>query len=352
LLHRPIQPQQRDAKELADILKNEGLAPRRIAALERFIRDNPDSAALPQAYSSLVAVLAVVDHKKAFTVADEALAKLTDVGPRNSIYSAKFQLLSREKNDKGIRQLGAKVLREETNWQILQTAAQFDKNGSVALLEKAIAERQKVPGATARLRYDLLSWLYAQSLRQAKRNDEAVKIALPVVEQQRTSVADLGRAPSGDLTPAFIDGMRRSLANNCTELATTLEDAGEHQKALDYLAVADGAGDETIWGRVAVTEELRIRIYTALGQPDQALDRYARLYAARFDITVRDQIVDLARMAGRDPQSIFDRAREVRRAHAVAIKPFALQTLDRGTATLDTITAGSKVTLVNFFFPT
>lgn len=46
----PIQRQSGDVQELASILENEGEAKRRIAALERFIRDNPDSPALPQAY--------------------------------------------------------------------------------------------------------------------------------------------------------------------------------------------------------------------------------------------------------------------------------------------------------------
>jgi hypothetical protein len=33
-----------------------------------------------------------------------------------------------------------------------------------------------------------------------------------------------------------------------------LEDAGEHQKALDYLTVADGAGDETAQGKERTLE--------------------------------------------------------------------------------------------------
>jgi hypothetical protein len=63
------------------------------------------------------------------------------------------------------------------------------------------------------------------------------------------------------------------------------------------------------------------------------------------------KIETLARQAGRLPGEFIERARQMRRGQAKLFKPFeSLRTVEGDVRTFEDVR--SKVTLVNFFFPT
>jgi tetratricopeptide (TPR) repeat protein len=345
-------------KKLDEIMKGtEGrLDPARLVPqLEQFIRDNPDYPRLQRAYSSLL-MFAGMDSsnpERTLALADEALAKYPEnPSIRSSAIRAKLLALRAQKKDDAIKELGRKILESETDPVLLQSAAQADKADSLKLLDKAIAERKKNPSPTASPTLSDLTWSYAQSLGQAGRKDEAFKLYMETVEEAKKNIAELEALPKEDPKRAPLTMLRMNLGSRYQTLAKLLADAGDYQKALDYVDLSQQSGGDEPLGGTARYEEVRAGIYAKMGKPELELESYAKSFAVRMDIKTRDKIREVATKNGKKPDEVLERARQIRKQNAVTIKGFELKTLDGPVVTLDSIRSKAKATLVNFFFPT
>jgi tetratricopeptide (TPR) repeat protein len=220
------------------------------------------------------------------------------------------------------------------------------------LIEKALAERQKNLNPTAMPTMNDLRWSYARSLLQAGRKEEALKLAADVMEETKKSIAEMEALPEDDPNRRPLAAAQRNMRSRYWSAASLFADAGEYQKAQDYLnLVEQGAGDNVLNGPDSL-ETRRADIYAKMGRPDLALEGYARSFASRMDIEIRDKIVRLAAKTGNKSDDIFARARQIRNQGAVPVKDFELKTVEGTVETLGSIRSKAKVTLVNFFHPT
>ena len=348
----PASQQPSEAQKLLSEIMKERDAGKRAGQLEEFIKDNPDFANLTSAYSSLLTTLRTSNPERAMTLADEILAKYPDpkAAIRSIAYTAEFYALRSQKNEKGMEELGRKILESETSPSLLQSAAASDRANSLKLLEKAIAERQKDPSPTAAPALIDLRWAYAQSLGRTDRKDEALKLSLEVIEAAKKNAAELESLPSEDPQRRRLESARRVLRDRYQTISNMFSSAGQYETALKYLSVfEESAGDNALEGRAGL-EQQRAEIYAKMGKPELQMESYARSFAARMDIAMRDKIVKLAGELGKDPEAVFERARGIRKESAAPIKAFELKTAEGLVVTLDSVK--SKVTLVNFFFPT
>ncbi len=352
-------PQTEADKKLRAIMSPDGgtLRPELVAPqLDKFIRDNPDYPRLSTVYSNLLmfASMAPWDPDRVIAVADEAVAKYPDnKSLHGNAIRAKFGALKAQKKDGEISRLALKLLETERDPTILHVAADADEADSLKLLEKAVAERKKLStplGLSSDL--DDLTWSYAQALGRAGRKDEAMKLSLEAVEQSTKAVAQAEALPSASPGRSIrILMANRSLGSRYQGMANLLADAGEYDKALDYVALLERTpSEDSPPERRAQCEDLRARIYAKMGKPDLELESYAKSFAASMETKTRDKIRELAQKNGKKPEDIFARARGIRNENAQAIKPFELKTLDGQTIALGSLQASAI--LVNFFFPT
>ena len=335
-------------KRLAEIDKVQDTAKRR-ELLEKYIQENPKASNLDSAYSSLLSTLYGVDPARAVSLADEILARPRD--PKaflwKNAYMYKFLALQKQISD-----LGGKILETELDSWVLQRAADFDKEHSQKLFEKAIAEREKDSKKDSYPTVEELRFAYARKLSELGKKDKAVKEASRAIDLDLARVADVEALPKEDPKRRGLEEMRQRLAPNYRELASLLADTGEPQKALETLARADeliGSSGRAREMRPSI-EETRARIYANMGKTEEALESYARSFAFRMSDATRDKIRELAARSGRRAEDYFTRARQLRLASVEPFEPFELKTDEGKQASLDSLKG--KVTLVNFFFPT
>ncbi len=344
-------PQDEADNKLDQILSGGRDRPARIAQLEQFIHDYPNYPELDVAYMSLLMALSsptVADPPKVLAVADVVLAKFpANVSMRTTAYRMKLTVLRREAD---IRALAQKLLDAETDPGILRMAAQMDEADSVKLLEKALAERAKIAEPARAAAFENLDWLHVEALYRAGRSDEAIMRAPAIIERTRARQPN-GEAPAADnRARAQRLAQRRLLVTRSETLARWYRDAGDAERALAYLNLAQQSSDDDAREITAHYEPLRAAIYVRAGKRDLALESYVQAFAASMDVETRDRIRDLAALTGAKPQELFDRARAIRVKNATAIKAFELKTPDGGTIALDSLQA--KAIVLNFFFPT
>ncbi len=171
-----------------------------------------------------------------------------------------------------------------------------------------------------------------------------------IIERTRARQPN-GEAPAADnRARAQRLAQRRLLVTRSETLARWYRDAGDAERALAYLNLAQQSSDDDAREITAHYEPLRGAIYARAGKRDLALASYVQAFATSMDVETRDRIRDLAALTGAKPQELFDRARAIRVKNATAIKAFELKTPDGGTIALDSLQA--KAIVLNFFFPT
>jgi len=345
-------PRQSEALKALQAAMQEKDAAKRVTMLEAFIRDNPNSSALSTAYSFLLSALRTTDRDKADKLIDELLAKYTDPKSpiRRTAYSSKFMSLAAQKKTDEIHSLAQKVLDTETDPSLLVTLAMADKEFSAKLFEKAIAERIKDSNATASPTLEDLRWQYGQNLIRMGRKDEGLKLSLDVLEASKKAIAAAQALPANDPQKRRAEMLRRTLGSRYQSLSRVMAEAGDYPKALDYLDLSVPTDPMGAFESRPSLEMMRADIYQKMGKPDLQMESYTKAYAARMDASTRDKITDLAKKTGSAPEKAFARARKMRKNSATPIKPFELKSIEGKVTTLASVK--SKVTLINFFFPT
>lgn len=347
----PSSPQSEATKLLLAAMQEKDPA-KRVVALEAFIRDNPGSPMLSTAYSGLLATLRISDIDKAGKVAEDLLARYPDPNSpiRRTAYSSKFSILRVQKKTGEIHVLAQRILDEESDPAILVNAATMDQELAAKLFEKAIAERQKDENAVRPPTMDDIRWQYGQSLISAGRKDEGLKLAQSVLDAAAKDIAATEALPADDPQRRRAELLRRTLSSRSQTLSATLAAAGDYQKAIEYLDLSAPKDPMSALESRPSIEMRRAEIYQKMRKPDLQMDCYAKAYAARMDESTRNRILELAKKTGRNPEKVFALARKMRKADALPIKPFELKSIEGKVTTLASVK--SKVTLINFFFPT
>jgi tetratricopeptide (TPR) repeat protein len=347
----PASSQDAVSKAVTAALQEKDMA-KRAEALEAIIRDNPNSPQLSVVYSVYLSTLTSVDRDKAAMLADDLLVKFPDPKSpiRRAAYSNKFSALRIQKKTEEIHSLAQKVLDIETDPLLLLSAAGADDQLSAKLFEKAIAERAKDKNANASPNVDDLRWQYAQSLLRTPRKEEGMKMMQEVIDAGNKTIDDAEKLPAEDPARRRAETLKRTMGSRYQSLSRTLSEAGEYDKALQYLDLSIPKDPTSAFEGRSSNELLRADIYAKMNKPDLQMDSYAKAFAARMDKSISDKINELAKKTGADPEKVYDRARKLRKEGAMAIKPFELKSIEGKVTTL--ASAKGKVTLVNFFFPT
>src|SRR5213594_676958 len=126
-------------KRLAEIGKVQDDVKRR-ELLEKYIQENPKASNIDDAYGKLLGDIYKIDPVRTIQLADEILARPRDPESKlwKNAYRYKFLALQKQ-----IQELGRKVLETESDPSVLQTAANYDRENSPQLYEKAIGAREK-----------------------------------------------------------------------------------------------------------------------------------------------------------------------------------------------------------------
>jgi tetratricopeptide (TPR) repeat protein len=329
-------------KRLAEIDKVQDDAKRR-ELLERYIQESPKAPNLDDAYGRLLFALRKTDPHRAIALADEILARPRD--PKSRLWRAAYgtkvaslQLL--------IGQVTEKILSSESDPGLLANAAEFDKDRSLKLLEKAIAERAKNAETDAFPRLEDLHADHARKLSELGKKDEAVKEAARALELAEARVSAIEALPKDDPKRRNLESMKQGLARPRRDLASLLAETGEPEKALSQLARADQVGSDI---RPSI-EGLRARVYENMAKPDLALESYIRLYSYAMSASTYEKIRNVSPKSGKSADEAVRRARELRNGAAQPFEPFELKTAEGTPTSLKSIRG--KVTLVSFFFPT
>jgi hypothetical protein len=325
-----------------------------VPKLQQFIKENPDYPRLESVYSTLVAFASQLkdDPTKTLAIADEALARFpkTDSPVRPAAIRAKFAAYRNAKDNAGFAAFVLKIQETETSPALLEIAALNDQESAPKLLEKAISERRKNPDAAAAPTLDTLRSDYALILDRVGRRDEALRLSVEMKEETKKSLAELDALPRDDSRQQRRALLQLKLGRRCTNVAAMLSAAGKHQRALDYIALAEQCTPADERDFVSDYETQRAGIFAKMGKPALELDSRVAAFSARMEVATRDKIRDLSEKLGRSPDEAFARARELRAKRATPVRGFELKTPEGTTVTLDSLRA--KVTLVNFFFPT
>ena len=339
--------------ELIKSLREEKDVDKRVAALENFVRENPAFPRLETAYSRLLSTAGAskTNHEKALALAEEALQKFgkPEASVRVVATQTKYRALRELKRDDAIKKFSNTLLESEASPSILSAAAEEDEANAVRLLEKAIAERSKKEDKTAAPTLDNLRWDYAEALNDAGRKEEGVKLMQEVLEETRTAIADLEALPKDDPKRARERRLQSALGFRYEMLGRTFEKNGDYDKALEYVGMAEKHAANPL-ERKSGFELRRAGIYQKMGKPELEFESYVKAFAARMDKPNREKLLAAAEKNRVSEKEAYDRARKARRATAAAIEGFELKTLEGETRTLASFR--SKVTLLNFFFPT
>ena len=87
-------------------------------------------------------------------------------------------------------------------------------------------------------------------------------------------------------------------------------------------------------------------------RPDLELEAWVKVFANSMEPRARNRIRELAVVAGREPEQVLQRSRDLRARSATPVPGFNLKALDGPRVSLLSLTSKNKVTLFNFFFPT
>jgi tetratricopeptide (TPR) repeat protein len=338
--------------ELIKSLREEKDANKRAAAWEQFIRENPAFPRLDTVYSRLFSALNMAtNHEKALALAEEALQKFDkpDSSVRVMAVTTKYRALTQLKRDEAVKGFSRSLLESESNPSILSAAAERDAANARLLLEKAIVERGKKEDKNASPTLDTLRWNYAEAINDAGRKDEAVKLMRDILEETRKAIADLEALPKDDPARSRERRLRSVLGFRFESLSRTLEKNGDFEGAIQAIAAAEKHAANPL-ERKSSWELRRAGIYQKMGKPDLEFESHVRAFAARMDKPNREKLLASGEKNRVSEKEAYDRARKVRRETASAIAPFELKTLEGETRTLASFR--SKVTLLNFFFPT
>jgi hypothetical protein len=148
-----------------------------------------------------------------------------------------------------------------------------------------------------------------------------------VVEDTARRLAALEPVANDGFKRARVDSLREILADRCGELVPRCVAAGQQDVALRYLGMQQRAA-ATLLDRRPDFLGKAAEMYEKVGRPDLALDGFVRAMATRMDPATHDQIAQLARKTGRDPDDFYRRAKEMRTREAKPAYPFALVTAD------------------------
>jgi hypothetical protein len=341
---RAAREKEESDKRLAEIGKVQDEI-KRAELLEKYIRDYPKASNIDRAYSSLLATLYKTDAARTIAVADEILARPRD--PNSSVWKSayRYKFLALQKQ---ISELGNKILDVETDPGVLQSAADFDREHSSKLFERAIAERKKNPDNKIGPFLDELHLAFAGKLSELGKKDEALKEAELGFGIARARLAEMEALPKEERRR--LAGLKESLAYSYKDLASLYLETGEPQEGLEALAQAEKLAGASSRALQPSIEETRAKIQAGMGKTEEALESYTRSFSFRMSPAIRDKIRTLAAKTGKPAGDYFGRARELRRGNAEPFKAFTLKTDDGKPATLESLKG--KVTLVNFFFPT
>ncbi len=333
-------------KRLAEIGKVQDDGKRR-ELLEKYIQENPKAFNIDDAYDRLLSALYKIDPLRAIQVADEILARPRDPESklRKSAYRYKFQALQ-----KLIQDFGREVLETESDPSVLQTAANYDRENSPQLYEKAIGEREKdaKPGFYPSLS-DLHS-AYARRLSELGRKQDALMHALQAIDLTKAKITELEALPKEDPKRRDLEWIPSSLSSRYQQAASLLYDTGESEKGLEFLGRAEHSLSNPSREQRSSIEEIRGKICAAMGRTAEALESYTRSFAFLMNIKTLEKIRSLAERSGKKPEDFIALARQIRLEGAEPFKPFQLKTIEGSAKTLDALKG--KVTLVNFFYPT
>ena len=333
-------------KRLAEIGKVQDDSKRR-ELLQKYIQENPKASNIDDAYGRLLGDLYKIDPVRTIQLADEILARPRD--PESKLwkhaYGYKFQALQKQ-----TQELGRKVLDTESDPAVLQTAANNDRENSPQLYEKAIGVREKEAKPDLYPSLSDLHSAYARRLSELGRKQDALKHALQSIDLIKTRITELEALPKEEPKRRDLEWIPSSLSSRYQEAASLLYDTGETEKGLEFLSRAEQVLSNPSREQRSWIEEIRGKIYNAMGRTTEALESYTRSFAFRMNIKTLDKIRSLAERGGKKPEDFIASARQIRREGAEPFKPFELKTIEGSAKTLDALKG--KVTLVNFFFPT
>lgn len=338
-----------DEKRLMEIGMITDLAEKR-TALETYILENPNASNLPEARVQLVSVLVRLDPDRALRLADELLTASLNPHPRATLYSWKFAVYVQKEEEERVGELAQEVLDSVTEPMVLRTAARFDRKRAVKLLEKAVSELARNASLDRKALESNLRLELAQALWDEKQYERAVVEITRLIEGAGKEVAELRALPEKDPKRRGLLIQEGHLAYYYLERSQYLKSAGRPERALDDLVKAEPLLSASEDQRSQL-EKQRARIYETMGEISKALEGYTRAYALRMDARLHKKIEEVALKAGAKPETIMTRARELRIAQAQPFKKFEpLRAVDGEVRSFDELR--SKVTLVNFFFPT
>jgi hypothetical protein len=324
----------------------------KIKQLESFIEENSGGPIVSRAQTTLLRTLAKEEPMRAIELADQMLqdsdAAQAPSSRRNAMMF-KFIALRNLKDEAALEKMGAEILESETNAGLLQQAARFDETHSKELMEKALAERAKDESPTAYPTLADLHSSYARTLSLKKESSAAMEHMSKAIELSESQVRDfeisaeesdarrLQRARDG------LNRMYQSMADICAE-------AGQPEKGLEYLGLAEKAMGENDREQIPRLASTRAKLYEGMSKFEKALESYVQSFAFRMSRESWQKIESLAKENGRSLEEIRAEARELRLAQATTFTPFELKTLEGESKNFKDVQ--SKVTLVNFFFPT
>jgi len=348
-------------KRLASI-DHEPDARLRLGRLETFIRDEPASPLVGPAYQLLFASLVQSDPDKALVVADEVLAKYPspNVELRTLAYMNKFAALSALKRSDAISVIGARLLSDENDPLLLMVTANYDKTRSVALIEKALAERKKDSVASApsarsislpSVSVEDLEWALVPPLFASGRTGDGQALLNRLGTGVERRVAAIRAFSDVSFRENQLSLYSDTVASRYLAVAGQLVDGGQYQTALECLeAWEQYAGDRVRPNSERrMVNDYRATCYEHVGNVNLALENLARAFALRMSADTRSKIVDLARRVSRSPDETFVRVRAIRMSAATPTYQFELKNLGGETVALKSI--DGKAVLVSFFYP-
>ncbi len=322
-----------------------------IERLRQFIRDNPTSPELEAVYSSLLFAAARYGDPDIFLgLIDESVARFPK-SKANSVTSA-IRVFREARAETAAASLAQKLIKEENNPRVLLMASEELPGHTLRLLEKAIALREKARSADESPTVEQLRWAYAAALDKAERSAGAATRQKGLIEQSKKRIAELEALPKHNPARSSLALERASLADRYFTLAHQAASTRPYARALEYVALSQ----ETYAGGALEFQTRcdieRATIYAAMKKPDLELEAWVKVFANSIETRARNKIRELAAVAGREPEQVLDRSRDLRARSATPVPGFNLKALDGRMVSLLSLASKNKVTLFNFFFPT
>jgi hypothetical protein len=322
-----------------------------IERLRQFIRDNPTSPKLQTVYSSLLfAAARYGDPDILLGLIDETVARFPQ-SMANSVTSA-MRAFREARGETPAASLAQKLIEEENSPRVLLMASEALPGYGLRLLERAIGLREKTNSADESPTVEQLRWAYVAALDKAERSPGRATRQKDLIEQSKKRMAELEALPKDNPARSSLPLVRASLADRHFTLAHQAASARQYERALEYVALSQ----ETYAGGALKFQTRcdieRATIYAAMKRPDLELEAWLKVFANSMETMARNKIRELAVVAGREPEQVLERSRDLRARSATPVPGFNLKALDGRIVSLLSLTSKNKVTLFNFFFPT